>query len=72
MKHPARAAKIRADLVRSYLFLYSKAWDLVNYFNSKSPSWINLNAGFGNGRYKPAKEIEKDCINLGKFEPLFH
>jgi len=69
MKHPNE--QIYADLGRSYLFLYSKAWDLGNYFNSKSPSLINLNAGFGNGRYKSAKEIAKYWINLGKFEPIY-
>ena len=71
MKHPDRREKVAADLGRSYLFLYSKAWDLGNYFNSQSPSLINLNSGFGNGRYKSAKEIEKYWINLGKFEPIF-
>ena len=71
MKHPNNGEKVTADLGRSYLFLYSKAWDLGNYFNSKSPSLINLNSGFGNGRYKSAKEIEKYWINLGKFEPIF-
>ncbi len=71
MKHPEIGEQVTADLGRSYLFLYSKAWDLGNYFNSNSPSLINLNSGFGNGRYKSAKEIEKYWINLGKFEPIF-
>ncbi len=71
MKYPESGEKITADLGRSYLFLYSKAWDLGNYFNSQSPSLINLNLGFGNGRYKSAKEVEKEWVNLGKYEPIF-
>ena len=63
--------RITADLGRSYLFLYSKAWDLGNHFNSESPSLINLNLGFGNGRYKSTKEIGEEWINLGKHEPIF-
>ncbi len=70
-KHPKKGEVVNADLGRSYLFLYSKAWDIGNHFNSKSPSLINLNAGLGNGRYKSAKEIEKYWINLGKYEPIF-
>ena len=71
LKYPERGEKITADLGRSYLFLYSKAWDLGNHFNSESPSLINLNLGLGNGRYKSAEEIEKKWVNLGKYEPIF-
>ena len=69
-KHPEPGESVQADLGRSYLFLYSKAWDLGKYFNNKSSSLININAGFGNGRYKSAKEIETNWINLGKYEPI--
>lgn len=71
MKYPESGEKITADLGRSYLFLYSKAWDLGNHFSSESPSLINLNLGFGNGRYKSVKEIGRDWINLGKYDPIF-
>ena len=70
-KHPEEGEVIHADLGRSYLFLYSKAWDLGKHFNSKSASIVNLNAGYGNGRYKSAEEIETNWINLGKYEPIF-
>jgi len=69
-RHPEAGESVMADLGRSYLFLYSKAWDLGKYFNNKSSSLINLNAGFGNGRYKSANEIEINWINLGKYEPI--
>ena len=70
-KYPERGEDIYADLGRSYLFLYSKAWDLGNYFKSESPSLLNLNLGLGNGRYKSVQEIDKEWVNLGKFEPIF-
>ena len=70
-KHPKPGETVQADLGRSYLFLYSKAWDLGKHFNSNSHSLMNINAGFGNGRYKSAKEIETNWINLGKYEPIF-
>ena len=69
-KHPKRGESVQADLGRSYLFLYSKAWDIGKIFNNKSSSLMNLNAGFGNGRYKSAREIETSWINLGKYEPI--
>ena len=70
-KYPERGEDIYADLGRSYLFLYSKAWDLGNYFKSESPALLNLNLGLGNGRYKSAREIDKEWVNLGKYEPIF-
>ena len=70
-KHPEVGETVEADLGRSYLFLYSKAWDLGKHLNSESSSLLNLNAGFGNGRYKSAEEIETNWINLGKYEPIF-
>ena len=70
-KHPEVGETVQADLGRSYLFLYSKAWDLGKHLNSESSSLLNLNAGFGNGRYKSAEEIETNWINLGKYEPIF-
>tara|TARA_Y100001968_G_scaffold135921_1_gene123961 strand:- start:1504 stop:2151 length:648 start_codon:yes stop_codon:yes gene_type:complete len=70
-KHPKAGEKIQADLGRSYLFLYSKAWDLGKILNYKSNSILSLNAGFGNGRYKTGKELEKDWINLGKYNTIY-
>ena len=64
---------IQLDIVERFplLFLYSKAWDLGKHLNSESSSLLNLNAGFGNGRYKSAEEIETNWINLGKYVSIF-
>ena len=68
---PKGDESIQADLGRSYLFLYSKAWDLGKVFNNKTNSILTLNSGIGNGRYKSGKEIEKNWINLGKYNPIY-
>ena len=69
--HPDVGETIRADLGRSYLFLYSTAFDLGKVFNNKTNSIVTLNTGLGNGRYKSAKDLEKYWINLGNYNPIF-
>ena len=67
---PSPRDNIQADLGTSFLCIASQSIPLGNWFGAKTPAFVTVTAGAGNGRYKPIDETNKNWVNYGNYGPI--